>query len=368
MLVTCRASRRAVERAFTCHTSAQHCRHQCRPSPRACCSDPGAECASIHPTLVACRNAENNVRRTTLETMTVLHRVIASANGKGGTGKTSTCVNVAGLSAAAGWRTLLVDLDPQGNAGHDLGYAWSGGGDDGDQLLKALVAGEALRPVIKDARPNLDVICGGSRLDDLDDVVAGRERRGEDGRTLFKNALAPLARDYDLILVDTPPSRRSALVMLALAAARWIIVPTKSDRASIEGLRRLGEQMVAARSVNPSLEVLGAVLFDIGSSATAIRRNAVQDVTDALGGAAPLFNSVVRHAEQVAVTAREQGRLVHELAETAQSAEPYWVALREGRRPQRVAGSAPALAEDYALLTQEVLTTIAAAEDREAIA
>ena len=60
--------------------------------------------------------------------------------------------------------------------------------------------------------------------------------------------------------------------------------------------------------------------------------------------------------------------LAHELAEKADAAEPYWKALREGRTPTRIPGSAPALAEDYVLFTQEVLTRIAAHEEHEATA
>lgn len=295
--------------------------------------------------------------------MTDMQRVLAFATGKGGTGKTSCAANVAGLAAAAGWRTLLIDLDSQGNCGHDLGYRWDDLSDNGEHLVNTLVAGGQLTAVLPESRPNLDVICGGDRLDDLDDVVAGRERRGQDGRSLLRHALTQAATEYDLILIDTPPSRRSPLVLLALTAARWIVVPTKSDRASIEGLQVLGRQILDIRdTTNPDLEVLGAVLFDLGSSATVIRRDAAQDVTDALGGAAPLLEAVIRHAEQVAVQARETGRLVHELAEVANAAEPYWKALKEGRRPDRVPGTAPALAEDYVLLAQEILTRIDAAE------
>lgn len=108
---------------------------------------------------------------------------------------------------------LLIDLAPQGNCGHDLGYAWTGGGDEGAHLVNCLVTGEALKLVIRDARPNLDVISGGSRLDDLDDVVAGRERRGEEGIGLLRDSMQSLVLDYDLVIIDTPPSRRSALVL-----------------------------------------------------------------------------------------------------------------------------------------------------------
>lgn len=294
--------------------------------------------------------------------MSEMQRVIAFATGKGGTGKTSCAANVAGLAAAAGWKTLLIDLDSQANLGHDLGYGWDGRGDDGAHLVNTLMTGGELSPVITNVRPNLDAIPGGSRLDDLDDVVSGRERRGEDGVGILRDALRGIVGDYDLVVIDTPPSRRSALVLLALVAARWIVIPTRSDRSSVEGLRKLAEQVVAVRGANPDLEVLGAVLFAVGSSATVVRRNAIDDVRGVLGDAAPLFDSIIRQAEAAAGEAREKGRLVHELAAVVHDAEPYWKALKEGRRPERVPGTAPALAEDYVLLTQEILTGIANAE------
>lgn len=296
-----------------------------------------------------------------------LSRVLTFANGKGGVGKTTCAVNVAGLAAAAGWRTLLIDLDPQGNVGHDLGYTWANAGDRGQHLVDALVTGQALQPVLTDVRPNLDVISGGEALDDLEDVMSGRARRNQATHALLAEALSGLATNYDLIVIDTPPTRPS-LLHLALSATRWIIVPTRADRSSIEGLRTLAAQIVRARTINPLIGVLGAVLFDSGTSATVVRRNAITDIENALDGAAPIFDSVVRHSESAAVDSREQGILAHELAEKADAAEPYWKALREGRTPTRVPGSAPALAEDYVLLTQEVLTRIAAHEEQEATA
>lgn len=294
--------------------------------------------------------------------MTDLDRVIVFATGKGGTGKTSCAANVAGLAARAGWRTLLIDLDSQANLAHDLGYAENSEADQGQHLVQTLLAQSVLTPVIRNVRTNLDVVTGGSALDDLEDLVLGRQRRGEEGRTLLRTALEG-TEDYDLVIIDTPPSRRSALVLLALAAARWIVIPTKSDRSSIEGLRVLSEQVVKIREVNPDLDVLGAVLFGIGASATARRRFAAEDVRNVLGDSSLLFDSIVRHAEASADDAREKGRLVHELAEVMHSAEPFYMALRDGRRPDRVAGSAPALAEDYLLLTDELLRRIAAAEN-----
>lgn len=302
----------------------------------------------------AVRHSSNMRTMAGLERLT---RVVTVANGKGGVGKSTVAANVAGLAAAAGWRVLLVDFDPQGNAGHILGYAWRGESDGGKHLVEALVAGTTLRPPLRGVRTNLDVIPGGEELDTLEDVLAGRVKRGQDIHGSFAAALAPIADDYDLVVIDTPPTR-PVLLRMALGATRWIVVPTRPGRMSIEGLRALAAEMVIARAGNPDLELLGALLYDVESSATVIRRNAVEDITAALGGAAPVFSTVVRHALAPVCESEEQGLLIHEIAEKVDTAEPFWVALKEGRRPNRVAGSAPALAEDLVLLTQEILQGI----------
>lgn len=296
--------------------------------------------------------------------LNALSRTVTVANGKGGAGKTSVAVNIAGLAAAAGWRTLFLDFDPQGNAGTDFGYTWDNTSDHGEHLVDAVVTGRDLRPVLPNVRKNLDVVCGGEALDDLESIVTGRAQRAKDFRNMLSDVLAPLAKKYDLIVIDTPPTRPN-LTQLVFGASRWVIVPTRADRASIEGLRVLGNQLRDVRPINPDLEILGATLFDVSTSATAIRRNAVEDITNALGDAAPLFKAVIRHSESAAVEAREKGMLVHELANSVENAEPYWKALKEGRRPARVPGSAPVLAGDYVLLCQEVLTRIDELENAE---
>ena len=70
--------------------------------------------------------------------MDELARVVTVANGKGGVGKSTVAANVAGLAAAANWKVLLADFDPQGNAGHILGYGWNGQSDAGRHLVCGL--------------------------------------------------------------------------------------------------------------------------------------------------------------------------------------------------------------------------------------
>lgn len=283
-------------------------------------------------------------------------KTLAVANQKGGVGKTSTAVNVAYTAASAEWNVLLVDLDPQGNIGVDLGYAWTDKDDKGQNLFDALVSARTLTP-LKDVRPNLDVVPAGEYLKDVEDVLAGRSRRGSDTRGALRDALDAHLDDYDLIVVDTPPTNPS-LLQLALVACENVLIPTKSDRASISGLAGLGQEMTRARELNPNLEPVGAVLFDISTNATVVRRNAIEDIHSALQGAAPVFNAAIRHVEATAAQSRESGLLPVELAQKSASAEPFWKALREGRSPERTSTTASSLAEDYIQLTNEVLTRL----------
>lgn len=294
-----------------------------------------------------------------------LQRVVTVANGKGGVGKSSTACNVAGLAALAQWKVLLIDLDPQGSAGRLLGYRMTGQSDGGAHLVSAVIgSGTPLAPPLTGVREGLDVVPGGEKLDELEDLLTGRVRRGQAAYGALADALEPVAGDYDLIVIDTPPTRPT-LLRLALAASRWLVVPTRPGRMSIDGIENLARDMTAARTVNPALELLGVVLYDVEITATAIRRNALDDVESVLGGAAHAFTSVIRHALLPAVESEERGLLIHEIAEQVDQAEPFWKALQEGRKPVRVPGSAPALAEDFVLLTQEILTAIDSRETAE---
>src|SRR5690349_12351011 len=102
-----------------------------------------------------------------------LARVIAIVNDKGGVGKTSIAANLGGQFAGAGYRCLLVDLNRQANLADDLGYRGSEIDDEGAGLLGSIIGRTPLRPV-QDVRPQLDVVCGGTRLEDLTPVMVSR--------------------------------------------------------------------------------------------------------------------------------------------------------------------------------------------------
>jgi chromosome partitioning protein len=295
-----------------------------------------------------------------------LGRVICIANGKGGVNKTSIVANVGGLAAAGNYRTLLVDLDPQGDLSDDLGYYSNPTDDHGQQLATALLTGAPLAPTLTSVRPGLDVITGGEHLTDVVGGLVARASRGASTTNLLAAALAPLAGTYDLVLIDTPPVDVT-LQAMALGAARWLLVPTRADASSIRGIRRIAERLHDTRSEH-LIDLLGVVLTGVPVAARRVRADAARDIQAMLGTAAPLFASTIRSSDAVARTTRDEGILVHELAERVEGAAPFWQALRSGGTPQRVPGSAPALADDYVRLTEEILKRLAELEAQEGAA
>ncbi|MFG2306698.1 ParA family protein [Actinacidiphila glaucinigra] len=290
-----------------------------------------------------------------------LDRVIAVANGKGGVGKTTLAANVAGLAAADDAQVLVVDLNGQGNLSLDLGIRNTDVDDDGEALAEAIVQGAALKPV-RGVRPRLDVCVGGTAIGHLPALLASRYQLQPEVQALqLAVSLQQVAGQYDLVVIDSPPEN-PPLQQLALAATRWLAVPVRSDRASInDGLGGIARQFALVRKrVNPALELLGVVLFASGSSSKAIRREVRRDVEAVLGAEAPMFTTVVRHSEAVAKQARDRGLLVHELEQEAANNPAFWK-LRTGEadRSQVVSATSASVAEDLAGLTREMFGRMA---------
>ncbi|MFF4653584.1 ParA family protein [Streptomyces sp. NPDC001380] len=293
-----------------------------------------------------------------------LGRVIAVANGKGGVGKTTLAANVAGLAAADGARVLAVDLNGQGNLGLDLGIRGGQADDDGRALAEAIADGRPLAPV-RSVRPELDMCVGGTSVGHLPALLSNRYQfQAERQALMLAVSLQQVAGDYDLVVIDSPPEN-PPLQQLALAAARWLVVPVRSDRASIhDGLGGIARQFALVRKkVNPGLELLGVALFASGSSSRAIRREVRHDVEEVLGAGAPMFEAVVRHSEAVARQSRSRGLLVHELEQAAAANPAFWkLRTGEASRDQVVTATSASVAEDMAALTREMFGRMAELE------
>jgi chromosome partitioning protein len=179
--------------------------------------------------------------------------VYAIANQKGGVGKTTTAVNVAACIAEAGISTLLVDVDPQGNATVGLGASREEGPGLYGLLTGDLEAAAAVRPTAVD---------GLSLIASTPDLAGATMElpRLPGSETRLREALAPLRDAYDFIILDCPPSL-GPLTVNALVAAERVIVPVQTEYFALEGLAGLLDTLgLIQRELNPRLTVAGMLL------------------------------------------------------------------------------------------------------------
>lgn len=293
--------------------------------------------------------------------MVMVPNSILVLSGKGGVLKTSLVANLGRIAAASGWKALLVDLDRQGNLARDLGYVDRA--DDGEQLVRAARDGVPPTP-IRDVRPSLDVIAGGPKLDDLvADLQLSLLQGRLDAPGRFGTALAPLAADYDVVLIDSPPGE-ALLHAAAIRAAHYILIPTQADAGSIDGLGRVADVVQREGGENPDLVVLGVVLGPIPGlpkwptdesrprRMTAIEREAREVLVGIVGEEIPVFSAAIRDAKKIAVDCRNDGKVAIEYEQDAKGAEPWW--RRRDGAGRTYSSAAAQLAQDYTNLASEV--------------
>lgn len=278
-----------------------------------------------------------------------IDRSIMLFNGKGGVGKTSIAANIAGLVALGGWRVLVVDLDKQGNLARDFGCMPAS--DDGKSVLRAAVGETTLQP-IRDVRPNLDFIPGGRKLRDAVEVLPRNDL------TWLDRALEHLTDDYDLVVIDSPPGIWQ-LQDAAAAVAGFVLVPTRVDDASVDGLAEVADELNMIREAyNPEVTVLGVVLTLVGSRHVRVIRRARERLAELLGDTGvKVYDPVIRESVVAGVEGtRNMGRLAHEYEAVVADAEPWWKRLRTNSDVAApVSKAAGGLAQDYQDLTDAVM-------------
>jgi chromosome partitioning protein len=207
---------------------------------------------------------------------TPLPRILAVANQKGGVGKTTTSVNLGACLAELGYRTLVVDLDPQGNASTGLGIDTRG---LETSMYHVIMHDAPLENCIEPAAvKNLFVAPASLDLAGAEiELVPAFSRE-----TRLKRAIEAVLDDYDFVLIDCPPSL-GLLTVNGLAAAREVLVPIQCEYYALEGLGQLLRNVdLVRRNLNPDLQVstIVCVMYD---ARTKLSDQVVQEVREHFG-------------------------------------------------------------------------------------
>jgi chromosome partitioning protein len=264
-------------------------------------------------------------------------RRIAVLNQKGGVGKTTTTVNLAAALANEGFRTLVLDLDPQAHATLHLGLL---PGRSGPSLYEVLTENLPLARVRREVAPNL-FVCGSH----IDLAGAELELLGTVGReVILRDQLEADTEAFDFVFMDCPPSL-SVLTLNALCAAREVLIPLQAHFLALHGLSKLLETInLVSRRVNRDLRVAGVLLclYDAG---TRLGGEVVDDLDKFFNGksaASPwsdarLFRTRIRRNIRLA-ECPSFGQSIFQYAASSRGAEDYasLAAEIQGRAPASI--------------------------------
>jgi chromosome partitioning protein len=233
---------------------------------------------------------------------------LAIFNHKGGTGKTTTSVSLAGGLAARGLRVLLVDTDSQGNVGVSLGVKAE------KTLYHVLVMGRRPTDAAVSVRPNLDLIVSNETLAAAELYLAGRQNRDR----VLRERLAPAFDAYDVILLDCSPSL-SLMNQNALVVADGIIVPVACDFLSLVGVRQVIKTVKNVNSLLRHPVQITGVLPTFYDSRARICRDAIDALKDHFGDRMlPPIRAATRLKEAPA-----QAKTIFEFSPDSNASEDY---------------------------------------------
>ena len=190
-------------------------------------------------------------------------RIFVVANQKGGVGKTSIAVNLSASLAHYGRRALLVDLDPQGNATTGSGVDKSAC----EKTVYGVLLGEyPMRDAVRACEGHYDIVPSNRELAGAEVELIGMERR----EYRLRDALAPVVKEYDFVVIDCPPAL-NMLTVNGFTAADAVIIPMQCEYYALEGLSDLvGTLRKVKQNLNPKIEIEALVrtMYDPRSTLT----------------------------------------------------------------------------------------------------
>ena len=194
--------------------------------------------------------AENRSEKTA----NLLGRVISIVNQKGGVGKSTTAINLSTYLSHAGHRTLLIDLDPQGNSTTGLGIYIN---NNNDSIYDVLINNLEPNKIIRSTQHEyLDILPSSTKLAGAEiELVSGFKREYR-----LKKAIDSIVDLYDYIVIDCLPAL-GLLTLNALAASKEVVIPLQCEYYALEGIARLVDAInMVKKNLNPELEISGIVL------------------------------------------------------------------------------------------------------------
>ena len=198
-------------------------------------------------------------------------RIITIANQKGGVGKTTTALNLAASLGEAKQKILLLDFDPQGNAGSGLGIR------DAKNSIYEVLSGELrIEDILQtEIVENVDFLPGNRNLAAMDAELANEENKNY----LLKDVLDKIEKNYDYIFIDCPPSL-GTLTINALTASHSVLIPIQCEYYALEGLSQMLETIQTVRTaLNESLNIEG-ILFTMYDSRNLLSQDVVHAVKE----------------------------------------------------------------------------------------
>ena len=221
-------------------------------------------------------------------------RIIAVAVPKGGTGKTTTTLNLGAALAEQGQRVLLVDFDPQGNLTQALGLRPGDLEHTAYRAIKYFLTSyqPQLDLAIVRTAAGVDLVPTSARLNLANEELAVAIQR----EFVLQKLLAPLAPRYDFILIDTLPYL-GVLVVNALVAADEVLVPLQAEYLATESVGLILDQVQLMRrsGLNPDLKIAG-ILLTMVDSRTTINREAVDYARKVFGSRVPVFQTMIKRS------------------------------------------------------------------------
>ena len=252
-------------------------------------------------------------------------KVIALVNQKGGVGKTTTSINLAASLGKLGKKSLLVDLDPQGNCTTGLGVNKGNIKYSIYDVLNGTV--EAKKSIVKTGFTLLSIIPATINLAGLDIELLekGYQNAAFKKNEQLRNALEPIKDNYDFIIIDCPPSL-GLLTTNALVASDSVIIPVQCEFFALEGITQLLNTIIMTQTrLNPNLKIEG-VLLTLLDSRTNLGLEVVEEVRKFFKD--KVFNTIIPRLIRL-VEAPSHGEPINEYDPTSRAAEAYMNLAKE---------------------------------------